>query len=75
MASGPQNNPTQTPLLKQQARQNRPMQVARTISDHVRAGLIVTAWLVLAAFGLAAAWICLRGILWAAKLAQTGLGI
>jgi hypothetical protein len=61
-----------TPL---QSRARTPADIARAVADWTRAGLKVTAWFVLATFGLGTAYLCLRGLIWALKLGQSALGI
>jgi len=48
---------------------------ARTVGDLVRAGLVITAWLVLATVGLVAAYVIIRISLWGASEILTALGV
>ena len=69
--------PQGTPLFPTQTappRGRTPADWAIATADTIRAGLKITAWLVLAAAGAAAAYVCLIGIRWAVQLATRSLG-
>ena len=76
MANEPQ--PQGTPLFPTQPappRGRTPADWAAAMADVIRAGLKITAWLVLAAAGAAAAYVCLRALVWAVRMALTALGM
>ena len=75
MTANTQNNPNQPQMFPQPPQRKSPVQFASVIADHIRAGLIVTAWIVLAALGIGVAYICICSLIWAIKQAQTALGI
>jgi hypothetical protein len=52
-----------------------PADIAQAVADRVRAGLKILAWMVVASAGLAAAWVCMQGLIWALRLAQHALGL
>ena len=52
-----------------------PRRAASVVGDYVRAGMTITAWIILAAFTAGAAYVCLRAVLWAVKLIQNALGV
>ena len=75
MDNQPNTDPKQMPFVPQISLRTPPQHVAMVIGDHVKAGLIIIGWFILAAFGLGVAYICIRGIVWAAKLFQQSLGV
>lgn len=52
-----------------------PRWYACVVGDYVRALVVLVFWLVIGAVGLAAAYIGIRGILWAAELVLDALGV
>ncbi len=69
--------PQGTPLFPTQPappRGRTPADWAAAMADVIRAGLKITAWLVLAAAGAAAAFVSCKGLLWAIRLANRALG-
>lgn len=62
-----QNSPLQNP--------SGPRRAASVVSDYVRAGMKISAWVVLGAFAAGAAYVCLRLLVWAVRLIHTALGM
>ena len=73
--SAPNPNPNQQPVGRGPSQRPSPQRIAAAIADYVRAALTVTAWLVLGAAGLGAAYVAIKAVIWAVKLAQQALGI
>ena len=67
-------NQNQLPVPPQQ-NPSGPWRAASIVGDHVRAGLKITAWVVVAAFGAGAAYVCLRVLVWGVMLIHTALGM
>lgn len=72
------SNPNQPnlPLCVTPPASPSPIQMwATRIGEVVRSGLMILFWLLVAAAGLAAGYICLRAILWGVRLIQFALGM
>ena len=54
---------------------SKPQQIAQTMADFVRSGLLIVFWLVVAAAGLGAAYIALHAVMWAINLSRSALGL
>ena len=63
------------PFVPQASMRTQPQNIAMVIGDYVKASLIIIGWFILAAFGLGVAYVCIRGIVWAAKMFQQSLGV
>ena len=63
------------PVFTPPTQPKSPLQMARTIADCIRAGLVIGFWAVLGAAGAGAAFICIRVIVWSVERIQAALGI
>ena len=68
-----QNNPNQQPLFPQPPQKRSVLQWASAFSDLIKAALTIIAWMTIGAAGLGAAYICIRAVLYAVKLAEVAL--
>ena len=68
-----QNNPNQQPLFPQPPQKRSVLQWASAFADFVRAALTIVAWLTIGSIGLGVAYICIRAVLYAVKLAEVAL--
>jgi len=70
--SNPPNSPNPAPPPGQKG---SPRYIAANVADYVRAGVTIIAWLIVASVAVGAAWVAIRAVIWACRLATEALGI